>query len=243
MLPCDKPQVTYIQVQNVHATQATQAHQSTQASSGPSTSTGGPAGSTLNQEKLLQLASLHKQTSQLLKDLGVDPGAIEVEDTGRAAVPIPLDSTTCPVCKKVLSSHYRAVLHYRFKHLHKTKWYCRACNKYFTSQHNLDEHDYNSHGDNDFSCYLCGFTTEHKKQLKAHLKTHKRYKVAVNDELICEFCLHRKLDMKEHIKTCRHNPGRSHEKFSCTNKPCTSQFSRKKDRNYHEKNKCKYRKA
>ena len=198
VLPCDKPQVTYITQTVLRAPQVTQVTQASQASSGPSTSTGGPGN--VSQDKLMQLLSLHKQTAKVLQELGLDPGTTQVEESTSDAIPIPLDSSVCPVCNKQMSSHYRAVLHYRYRHLHRTKWYCQICNKYFTSQANLDEHEYTKHGDTQFSCYICEFTSEHKRHLKTHLKSHKRYKIAKSDGLICEYCLHRKLDVQGHQK-------------------------------------------
>ena len=53
--------------------------------------------------------------------------------------------------------------------------------------------------------FLCEFTSQHKRHLSAHMKSHKRFKTAKADGLICEFCLHRKIDVQEHIKTCVHN--------------------------------------
>ena len=239
VLPCDKPQVTYITQTVLRAPQVTQVTQASQASSGPSTSTGGPGN--VSQDKLMQLLSLHKQTAKVLQELGLDPGTTQVEESTSDAIPIPLDSSVCPVCNKQMSSHYRAVLHYRYRHLHRTKWYCQICNKYFTSQANLDEHEYTKHGDTQFSCYICDFTSEHKRHLKTHLKSHKRYKTAKSDGLICEHCLHRKLDVQGHQKTCIHNPNRDMQRYACRNKPCTSNFNMLKHRNYHEKKKCKHR--
>ena len=241
VLPCDKPQVTYISQTVLRAPQVSQSSQASQVSSGPSTATGGPGN--VNQDKLLQLVSLHKQTSKILKEMGMDPGDTQVEEATTDEIPIPLDSSKCPVCNKQLSSHYRAVLHFRYRHLHRTKWHCKSCNKFFTSQANLDEHDYNKHGDNEYSCYLCGFCSEHKRHVITHLKSHKRYKYDKKDGLICEHCLHRKLDMVGHQKTCSLNPGRSLERFLCRNTPCTSSFNMLKHRNYHEKKHCKFRKT
>ena len=162
VLPCDKPQVTYV---NVTTMRAQGTSQGVQASSGPSTSTGG---TNINQEKLVEPVSLHKQTAKVLKELGMDPGNVDVAESSTLEVPIPLDSSTCPLCNKQLSSHYRAVLHHKYRHLHRTKWFCQICNKYFTSQANLDEHDYTKHGDTQFSCYLCGFASQHKRHLVPH---------------------------------------------------------------------------
>ena len=185
VLPCDKPQVTYITVNSMRAN-TSQAHQT---SRGPSTSSWGAGGQAPSQDKLMELLSLHKQTTKVLTELGLDPGQVDIQDSSRTEIPIPLDSNTCPVCDKVLSSHYREVLHYKYGHVHRTKWHCAICDKFFTSQSNLDEHDYNKHGDTQYSCYLCLFTSQHKRHLLKYLKVHKAFKQAQKDGLICEHCL------------------------------------------------------
>ena len=55
-------------------------------------------------------------------------------------VPIPLDSSICPICDRKFYSHYVATLRDKGKHLHQRKWKCHICGEFKTSQANSDEH-------------------------------------------------------------------------------------------------------
>ena len=234
VLPCDKPNVTYITFSSMTDTQS--------ASNGLATTTGCTAASSsnLNKDKLNELVSLHKQTAKILKELGAVPAGVQLQESDTQKIPIATDSRKCPVCNKTLGTHYRAVLHYKYQHLHRTKWFCKVCSRFFTSQANLDEHEYIKHAECNYVCSFCDSSFEHEKQILCHLRKHTRYEKAVKAGVICKFCHQKRLDMAGHVKTCVHNPNRSTEKFTCTNAGCTSQFSRKKDRNYHSKTRCNY---
>ena len=253
ILPIDRPQVVTVTVTTTATSQSP-----AQSSSGPSTSTGGvsvpasapvpsvsstpaaqpaPSSSLADPTTLAELVALQKRTVDILKGLGADTSAIDTASSS-SQVPIPMDSRHCPTCKKDFSSHYRAVLHFKYKHLHKTKWQCDLCHKYFTSQMNLDEHTELVHGDFNFLCTYCNTGYELEKHLLSHLKVHKRFYEALKEGILCDFCHQPKKDMQGHLKVCKHNPDRDTARFICTNAGCTSEFGRKKDRNYHSKKKC-----
>ena len=170
LLPCDRPNVVTMTVTTLSSsTPAT-----TQAgTSGPSTSTG--ATGAVEAIKLAEIVKLQRQTFQLLSDLGADTQGIEITSEESVQVPIPMDSKICPKCTKTFSSHYRAVLHYKDQHLHQTKWQCSICDKYFTSAANLENHEENIHGSQNFQCCFCDNYFEMEKQLLKHLEVHKRY--------------------------------------------------------------------
>ena len=194
--------------------------------SGPSTSTG--AASSMDPIKLAELVKLQRQTIQLLSDLGADTQGIEITSEERIQVPIAMDSKICPKCSKSFSSHYRAVLHYKYQHLHQTKWQCSICDKYFTSVANLGNHEENIHGSQNYQCCFCGNYFEMEKQLLKHLPVHKRYENAKKAGLMYKFCHQKVMDFYSHNPSCKHNPKRSSTKFNCRNEGCTSQFSQAK---------------
>ena len=239
LLPCDRPNVVTMTVTTLtSSTPAT----SQAGISGPSTSTGGATGA-VDAIKLAEIVKLQRQTFQLLSDLGADTQGIEITSEESVQVPIPMDSKICPEYTKTFSSHYRAVLHYKYQHLHQTKWQCSICDKYFTSAANLENHEENIHGSQNFQCCFCGNYFELEKQLLKHLEVHKRYHNAKKAGLMCKFCHQKVMDFYSHNPSCKHNPKRSSTKFKCRNEGCTSQFSQVKHRNYHEKKRCKYLKG
>ena len=84
-------------------------------------------------EKLLKN---YREHGAILKELGLDPSVKDL--SVNEEIPIEKGSRFCPICEKNFTSHYVAKLHYKFQHLHKTKWGCAYCNSFLTSQHNLD---------------------------------------------------------------------------------------------------------
>ena len=195
-------------------------------------------GPSASEDKLKKLGDLHKKQAHLLQDLGVQ---VPIEDQ-ISAVDIPSKSKDCTRCGQSFSSHYRAVLHFRAKHLHQTKWQCGICQKFVTSQAILENHMQVVHVDHKFKCRFCKAESptfcQTKQELEAHMKTHKRYQRA---EKHCEYCLQVFVDVDSHEKTCRHNPGVKAQRFTCTNEGCDSSFSAKKHRNYHSKKRCPQR--
>ena len=208
-------------------------------SSGPSTSTGASASGAVDALKLSELVKLQRQSFQLLKQLGADTQGIDIQPEEPEEVPIPMDSKTCPKCGKSCSNHYRAVLHYRYQHLHKTKWQCQICDRYFTSAANLESHEDTIHGSQNYQCCFCGNFFELEKQILKHLTVHKRYAQAKKAGQMCKYCHQKVLDFYSHNPSCKHNLKKSGTKFQCRNEGCTSQFSMVKHRNYHEKKRCK----
>ena len=238
LLPCDRPNIVTMTVTTL--TSSTPA--TTQAGpSGPSTSTGTTGG--VDSLKLAEIVKLQRQTFQILQDMGADTHGIDIQTEESTQVPIPIDSKVCPKCSKSFSSHYRALLHYKYQHLHQTKWQCSVCDRYFTSAANLESHEDSIHGSQNYQCCFCGNYFELEKHLLKHLTVHKRYHQAKKSGLMCQFCHQRVLDFYSHNPSCKHNPQRSSSKFNCRNQGCTSQFSRVKHRNYHEKKRYKYLKG
>ena len=190
----------------------------------------------VNEDKLKKLGELHKQQASLLQDMGIE---VPVEDQV-LAIDIPAKSKDCTRCGQKFSSHYRAVLHFRAKHLHKTKWQCGTCQKFLTSQAILDQHIQTVHVDHKYKCRFCKADKptfcQSKDELEKHMLKHKRFQRA---EKHCQFCLQVFADVDSHEKGCRHNPGLKADRFKCTNQGCDSTFSAKKYRNYHSKNLCK----
>ena len=112
LLPCDRPNIVTMTVTTL--TSSTPA--TTQAGpSGPSTSTGTTGG--VDSLKLAEIVKLQRQTFQILQDMGADTHGIDIQTEESTQVPIPIDSKVCPKCSKSFSSHYRAVLHYKYQHL------------------------------------------------------------------------------------------------------------------------------
>ena len=151
LLPCDRPNVVTMTVTTLTSSTPATIQAGT---SGPSISTG--AASSIDSTKLAEIVKLQRQTFQLLSDLGADTQGIEIASEERVQVPIAMDSKICPKCSKSFSSHYRAVLHYKYQHLHQTKWQCSVCDKYFTSAANLENHEDNIHGSQNYQCCFCG---------------------------------------------------------------------------------------
>ena len=236
LLPCDRPNVVTMTVTTLSSSTPATIQAGT---SGPSTSTG--AATSMDSIKLAEIVKLQRQTFQLLSDLGADTQGIEITSEVRIQVPIALDCKVCPKCSKTFSSHYRAVLHYKYQHLHQTKWQCSICDKYFTSAANLENYEDNIHGSQNYQCCFCGNYFELEKQLLKHLTVHIRYHDAKKAGLMCKFCHQKVMDFYLHNPSC--NPKRSSTKFNCRNEGCTSQFSEVKHRNYHEKKRCKYLKG
>ena len=115
--------------------------------------------------------------------------------------------------------------HYKYQHLHQTKWQCSVCDRYFTSAANLEAHEDSIHGSQNYQCCFCGNYFELEKHLSKHLTVHKRYHQAKKSGLMCKFCHQKVLDFYSHNPSCKHNPKRSSSKFNCRNQGCTSQFS------------------
>ena len=100
-------------------------------------------------EKLLKN---YKEHGAILKELDLDPSVKDL--SVNEEIPIEKGSRFCPTCEKNFTSHYVAKLHYKFQHLHKTKWGCAYCNSFLTSQHNLDLHMQTVHVDQNYACFL-----------------------------------------------------------------------------------------
>ena len=81
----------------------------------------------------------YKKQGQLLQRLGVDTQQDLPDSSEKSVIPIGRDSKFCPICERKFTSNYVAVLHYKYQHLHATKWQCQYCNSYLTSQANLDK--------------------------------------------------------------------------------------------------------
>ena len=86
-----------------------------------------------------QLFMSYKKQGQLLQRLGVGTQQDLPHSSEKSVIPIGMDSKFCPICERKFTSNYVAVLHYKYQHLHATKWQCQYCNSYLTSQANLDK--------------------------------------------------------------------------------------------------------
>ena len=111
------------------------------------------------------------------------------------------------------------------------------------SQANLEVHEENIHGVQNYMCSFCGNYFELESQLLKRLTSHKRYAQAQKAGLMCKYCHQKVMDFYSHNPSCKHNPKKSGTKFLCRNEGCTSQFSMVKHRNYHEKKRCKHLKG
>ena len=67
-----------------------------------------------------KLLKNYKEHGAILKELGLDPSVKDLEVTEE--IPIGKGSRFCPIFERNFTSHYVAKLHYKFQHLHKTKW-------------------------------------------------------------------------------------------------------------------------
>ena len=207
-----------------------------------------PGPAPISQEKVQQLAKLQKQSLGLLKELGIDlPGISVTHSSGNVPktrdTPIPLDSVHCPKCNKSFSTHYRVMNHYRQLHLGVTKWQCELCEKYLSSQANLDEHLEWVHKKHNFKCKKCSKYYSTKQKLTHHMsKAHHTFRKGELSEYRREFCLQVDHDVVQHAKRCKHNRDKSKQRFPCGNPGCHSSFNAEKHRNYHQRYRCPHRK-
>ena len=97
----------------------------------------------------------YQKQGQLLQKLGVDTQQDLPDSNEKSVIPIGRDFKFCPICDREFTSNYVAVLHYKYQHLHATKWKCQYCNSYLTSHANLDSHIQTIHLDQNFTYQLC----------------------------------------------------------------------------------------
>ena len=146
----------------------------------------------------------------------------------------------CPKCGKSFYNHYLCTLHYRSKHLHKTKCEYKYCHKCVTSQSNLDKHIETVHVAKKFKCKYSTAAYPTEEEIQEHVKTHRRYRKA-EASTECQYCHNRYVDLKWHLATCSLNPRNKvkGKKFVCPY--CDAQYAQLKYFNYHEKKTCKKR--
>ena len=204
----------------------------------------------LNQELQAQILAQQQQILEELREIRQrQPPPPAPAPPGPAPLPpVPKDSLFCSVCGRKFSTHYRAVLHWRYIHKKETGINCKKCGKMFQTMKTMEEHLDQYHSGKNFYCTHCrkkGFDRyfEGKTLLKKHLvhssKCKRSYQKALKSGHACQHCLSWFFDLKQHLRTCKHRPDKPSERFECGNQGCYSTFAQKKDRNYHQSYTCK----
>lgn len=111
------------------------------------------------------------------------------------------DSSTCPICKKILANRKSLKRHIKTVQCISMRSFCDLCPKVFSSKIGISSHMKAFHSQKKFLCHVCDYKSSFKHFFERHKCFH-------DGKFECPICNTRVLKLKKHMET--HKP-----KISC----------------------------